>query len=235
MDNGADWHEADHVRPRGARVARSRLLDAARARRLGGLLLTGKPFVFAAGADIDEFPGDVTPERAREGGRAGHELFGRLRALPYPTRRRGQRRRARRRRRDRAALRLPHDFVGGSALRLPRGVPRDHPRLGRNAADPAPGRCGGGRAFRRREPAPPEPHAHRAAGVRGRVRGRAARAGRVPRRVAGLSARERSSRREASDDRASTSPTPRRSAAGRARRSTIRYTVPHRPRTAHST
>jgi 3-hydroxyacyl-CoA dehydrogenase/enoyl-CoA hydratase/carnithine racemase len=47
-------------------------------------VITGKPFVFAAGADITEFPG-ATRELALEGSRAGHELFGRIRALPYPT------------------------------------------------------------------------------------------------------------------------------------------------------
>ena len=47
-------------------------------------MITGKPFFFAAGADITEFP-NITPERAVEGARAGHELFGRLRALPFPT------------------------------------------------------------------------------------------------------------------------------------------------------
>jgi 3-hydroxyacyl-CoA dehydrogenase/enoyl-CoA hydratase/carnithine racemase len=47
-------------------------------------VVTGKPFVFAAGADITEFPG-ATRELAIEGSRAGHELFGRIRALPYPT------------------------------------------------------------------------------------------------------------------------------------------------------
>jgi 3-hydroxyacyl-CoA dehydrogenase/enoyl-CoA hydratase/carnithine racemase len=46
--------------------------------------LTGKPFVFAAGADITEFP-DATRELAIEGSRAGHELFGRLRGLLFPT------------------------------------------------------------------------------------------------------------------------------------------------------
>nr|MDP9491556.1 3-hydroxyacyl-CoA dehydrogenase NAD-binding domain-containing protein [Actinomycetota bacterium] len=49
-----------------------------------GMVLTGKPFVFCVGADINEFHG-VTAEAAREGSRAGHELFGRIRALPYPT------------------------------------------------------------------------------------------------------------------------------------------------------
>ena len=47
-------------------------------------MITGKPFVFAAGADITEFP-NATRELAIEGSRAGHELFGRIRALSYPT------------------------------------------------------------------------------------------------------------------------------------------------------
>jgi 3-hydroxyacyl-CoA dehydrogenase/enoyl-CoA hydratase/carnithine racemase len=45
-------------------------------------VFTGKPFVFCVGADIDEF-GNVEDPRA--GIRAGHELFGRIRALPFPT------------------------------------------------------------------------------------------------------------------------------------------------------
>ena len=48
------------------------------------MVLTGKPFVFAAGADINQFSG-ATRELALEGSRAGHELFGRIRALPFPT------------------------------------------------------------------------------------------------------------------------------------------------------
>ena len=48
------------------------------------MVLTGKPFVFAAGADMTQFP-RITRELALEGGRAGHELFGRLRDLPFPT------------------------------------------------------------------------------------------------------------------------------------------------------
>ena len=67
------------------RSHRSRRCSASlRTRDWRGLVLTGKPLVFAAGADITQFPG-ITPERAREGGRAGHELFGRLRELPFPT------------------------------------------------------------------------------------------------------------------------------------------------------
>jgi len=45
-------------------------------------VFTGKPFVFCVGADIDELGNVQDP---REGIHAGHELFGRIRALPFPT------------------------------------------------------------------------------------------------------------------------------------------------------
>jgi len=83
MDNGEDWQKPSTF---GEHALRSldEVLGHLRTRDWRGLLLTGKPFVFAVGADIDEF-GDITPERAREGGEAGHELFGRLRDLPFIT------------------------------------------------------------------------------------------------------------------------------------------------------
>jgi 3-hydroxyacyl-CoA dehydrogenase/enoyl-CoA hydratase/carnithine racemase len=83
MDNGEDWQKPNTF---GEQALRS-LDDALRqlsTRDWRGLVLTGKPFVFAVGADIDEF-GEITPERARQGGEAGHELFGRLRDLPFVT------------------------------------------------------------------------------------------------------------------------------------------------------
>ena len=83
IDNGED-----HTKPttfgRAALESLERTLDELESGEWAGLVLTGKPFVFAAGADIDQFP-NVTPELAREGSRAGHELFLRLRALPFPT------------------------------------------------------------------------------------------------------------------------------------------------------
>jgi 3-hydroxyacyl-CoA dehydrogenase/enoyl-CoA hydratase/carnithine racemase len=60
------------------------VLGRLRTRDWRGLLLTGSAGSFGAGADVDEFPG-ITPERAREGSRAGHDLFGRLRDLPFQT------------------------------------------------------------------------------------------------------------------------------------------------------
>ena len=83
IDNGADWRKPSTF---GEAALRSleEVLGRLRTRDWRGLVLTGKPLVFAAGADITQFPG-ITPERASEGGRAGHELFGRLRELPFPT------------------------------------------------------------------------------------------------------------------------------------------------------
>ena len=60
------------------------VLGRLRTRDWRGLLLTGSRGSFGAGADIGEFP-EITPERARAGSRAGHDLFGRLRELPFPT------------------------------------------------------------------------------------------------------------------------------------------------------
>ena len=48
-------------------------------------MITGKPGSFSGGADLDEFPRIETREQAIEGSRAGHDLFARIRALPYPT------------------------------------------------------------------------------------------------------------------------------------------------------
>src|SRR5439155_240683 len=84
--------EDDRLNPYGGAIACGHPLAATGVRLLAqledgdwaALVITGKPFVFAAGADITEFPG-ASRELAVEGSRAGHELFGRIRALPYPT------------------------------------------------------------------------------------------------------------------------------------------------------
>jgi 3-hydroxyacyl-CoA dehydrogenase/enoyl-CoA hydratase/carnithine racemase len=52
---------------------------------LAATVFTGGGEFFCAGADIDEFPTLTTREAAVAGSRAGHELFSRIRALPFPT------------------------------------------------------------------------------------------------------------------------------------------------------
>jgi 3-hydroxyacyl-CoA dehydrogenase/enoyl-CoA hydratase/carnithine racemase len=68
----------------GALESLTEVLARLRTRDWRGLLLTGSGGSFGAGADIGEFP-EITAERAREGSRIGHELFGRLRELPFQT------------------------------------------------------------------------------------------------------------------------------------------------------
>jgi 3-hydroxyacyl-CoA dehydrogenase/enoyl-CoA hydratase/carnithine racemase len=83
MDNGEDWQKPNTFGEAALRSLEAVLGDL-EAGEWRGLLLTGKPFVFAVGADIGEF-GEITPDRARLGGQAGHELFGRIRDLPFVT------------------------------------------------------------------------------------------------------------------------------------------------------
>ncbi len=83
IDNGEDYTKPTFF-GRAALESLERLLPELEEGGWSALVLTGKPFVFAAGADITEFP-DATRELAIEGSRAGHELFGRIRELPFPT------------------------------------------------------------------------------------------------------------------------------------------------------
>jgi 3-hydroxyacyl-CoA dehydrogenase/enoyl-CoA hydratase/carnithine racemase len=70
---------------RGALESLARLLPELEEGAFSALVVTGKPGSFSGGADLDEFPRIETREQAIEGSRAGHELFARIRALPYPT------------------------------------------------------------------------------------------------------------------------------------------------------
>jgi 3-hydroxyacyl-CoA dehydrogenase/enoyl-CoA hydratase/carnithine racemase len=83
IDKGEDWTKPTFF-GQDALESLDRLLGELEGGDFRAAVVTGKPFVFAAGADITEFP-EITSERAIEGARAGHELFGRLRALPFPT------------------------------------------------------------------------------------------------------------------------------------------------------
>jgi len=70
---------------RGALESLARLLPELEAGKFSALVVTGKPGSFCGGADLDEFPRIETREQAIEGSRAGHDLFSRIRELPYPT------------------------------------------------------------------------------------------------------------------------------------------------------
>src|SRR5947199_3317157 len=80
---------ADHTKPtvfgRSAFESLARVLGRLESEDWAALVFTGKPYFFSAGADLDEFTRRADAELAGEGSRTGHELFGRIRALPYPT------------------------------------------------------------------------------------------------------------------------------------------------------
>jgi 3-hydroxyacyl-CoA dehydrogenase/enoyl-CoA hydratase/carnithine racemase len=83
IDNGEDYTRPTSL-GRSALGSLTRLLDELENGEWQGMVLTGKPFVFCAGADIKEFSG-IDPDTARLGSRTGHELFRRIARLPYPT------------------------------------------------------------------------------------------------------------------------------------------------------
>jgi 3-hydroxyacyl-CoA dehydrogenase/enoyl-CoA hydratase/carnithine racemase len=84
VDNGEDYRKPT-VFGRSAFESGAGVLDELETGEWAALVVTGKPFMFAAGADLNEFPRIRSREEAIAGSRAGHELFGRIRALPFPT------------------------------------------------------------------------------------------------------------------------------------------------------
>jgi 3-hydroxyacyl-CoA dehydrogenase/enoyl-CoA hydratase/carnithine racemase len=84
IDNGAD-HTKPTVFGRSAFESAQRVLAELEDRDWAAMVLTGKPFVFAVGADMTEFPKISSRQEAIEGSRAGHDAFGRIAALPFPT------------------------------------------------------------------------------------------------------------------------------------------------------
>jgi 3-hydroxyacyl-CoA dehydrogenase/enoyl-CoA hydratase/carnithine racemase len=81
IDNGED-HRVPTTLGRSAFESAVSVIDELEGGDWTAAVFTGKPFVFCVGADIDEF-GRI--EDPREGIRAGHELFARIAALPFPT------------------------------------------------------------------------------------------------------------------------------------------------------
>jgi 3-hydroxyacyl-CoA dehydrogenase/enoyl-CoA hydratase/carnithine racemase len=84
IDNGEDYRKPTTL-GRSAFESAVAVLDELERGDWTAAVFTGKPFVFCVGADIDEFAKVGSATDALEGVRAGHELFGRIRALPFPT------------------------------------------------------------------------------------------------------------------------------------------------------
>jgi 3-hydroxyacyl-CoA dehydrogenase/enoyl-CoA hydratase/carnithine racemase len=84
IDNGEDYTKPNVFGP-AAMESLLATLERLENEDWVAMVLTGKPFIFAAGADITEFPKIASREDAVAGSRTGHALFGRIRSLPYPT------------------------------------------------------------------------------------------------------------------------------------------------------
>lgn len=84
MDNDRDHTKPSTFGQRALESLEAALDEIESQSDLKGLLLTGKPFIFAVGADITEF-GGVGEEFARTAGEQGHRLFRRIEELPFPT------------------------------------------------------------------------------------------------------------------------------------------------------
>jgi 3-hydroxyacyl-CoA dehydrogenase/enoyl-CoA hydratase/carnithine racemase len=84
MDDGAGENRPN-VFSRAALETLAALLPELEEGDFKALVIIGKPGSFSGGASLDEFPLIKAREQAMAGSRGGHELFGRIRALPYPT------------------------------------------------------------------------------------------------------------------------------------------------------
>ena len=144
LDNGFDHTKPNTFGPQTIAGLQA-TVDALRARAEAGEIqavgITGKPFIFAVGADLTGVPYVTDREQALEVARAGHAAFAPIMDLPVPT----------------------FAFVNGAAMgggveialpattgpsragvpggRAARDLPRSGPRLGRLLPAAQPGRC----------------------------------------------------------------------------------------------
>jgi len=85
MDNGFDYKKPNTF-SEAALASLGEALDTVCAQAdVKGLLLTGKPYIFAAGADLTQVPFVTTFEQGYQIGSAGHATMKRLLELPFPT------------------------------------------------------------------------------------------------------------------------------------------------------
>ncbi len=85
MDNGHDYKKPTTF-SEAALSSLSQALDRVeRESDVQGLLLTGKPYIFAAGADLTEVPFITTFDQGYQVGKYGHTVMSRIRSLPFPT------------------------------------------------------------------------------------------------------------------------------------------------------
>lgn len=85
MDNGRDYKKPNTFGEKALVSLQETLEQIAGDSAIQGLLLTGKPYGFAAGADLSEVPFITTFEQGYRIGKQGHTVMRRLMDLPFPT------------------------------------------------------------------------------------------------------------------------------------------------------
>ncbi len=85
MDNGEDYKKPTTFDEQALDSLNRVLDDIQQEPDVKGLLLTGKPYIFAAGADLTQIPFINTFEQGKAIGQFGHATFKRIMDLPYPT------------------------------------------------------------------------------------------------------------------------------------------------------
>ena len=84
LDNGFDHTKPNTFGPLGL-ISLNNALDAAEAEDIVALAITGKPFIFAVGADLSGVPKITDPAQADSIAQMGHRVLGRLGSFKVPT------------------------------------------------------------------------------------------------------------------------------------------------------
>lgn len=85
LDNGHDHTKPNTFGP-GGLLSLDEQIEAAKARKdIVAVAITGKPFIFAVGADLTGVPRIETHEQALAIGKLGHDVFRKLGELDVPT------------------------------------------------------------------------------------------------------------------------------------------------------
>lgn len=85
MDNGHDYRKPNTFSESALRSLNKALDEVLQEGGVKGMLLTGKPYIFAAGADLTEVPFITTFEQGYQTGQFGHLSMKRIMDLPFPT------------------------------------------------------------------------------------------------------------------------------------------------------
>jgi 3-hydroxyacyl-CoA dehydrogenase/enoyl-CoA hydratase/carnithine racemase len=84
LDNGLDYKKPNTLGP-GGLASLNEAIDTALAGNPRFIAVTGKPYIFCVGADVTVIPQARSREDALETGRAGHQIFKRLKDSQIPT------------------------------------------------------------------------------------------------------------------------------------------------------